>query len=363
MRELQLKQTNSQFLPAEVRSFLSRTAAAFATKPFRAHRLFAGGHAQTIAAWAWPYKYRFDPGQAAQDERRLFDIDTGIQVLAHCRWQPDRHAHPTMVIWHGMEGSAESGYMPSTALKAFRAGFNVVRVNYRNCGNTENLTPTLYHGGLSNDLRVVIDELIQRDGLDRVYPAGFSLGGNMVLKLLGEYGAEPPEEVVAAAVVSPSIDLQASTSLIMARRNWLYHRNFVRSLKRRIRKKHELYPAVYNLDQLPQVRTIRDFDEVFTSAANGFADADDYYYRMSSIRVIDQIRVPTLIIHSQDDPFIPIEPLQQSLITDNPFLQLIAPERGGHVAFIGARHASEDRFWAENRLVEFCTLAETALRQ
>jgi len=267
-----------------------------------------------------------------------------------------------MVIWHGMEGSTDSGYMPSTARKAFRAGFNVVRVNYRNCGDTENLTPTLYHGGLSEDLRIVINELIQRDELKRIYPVGFSLGGNMVLKLLGEYGAEPPNEVVAAAVVSPSVDLQSSTNLIMARRNWLYHRNFVHSLKQRIRKKHDLYPDVYNLDELPHIRTIRDFDEVFTARANGFADAADYYYRMSSIRVVDKISLPTLMIHSQDDPFIPIEPLRQSVFAHNPCLQLIATERGGHVAFIAEKQRAEDRFWAENRLVEFCRLAEQQLR-
>jgi uncharacterized protein len=355
------KQANRQFSFTEVRSFLSRTAHVFATKPFKAHRVFVGGHAQTLAAWAWPHKYRFDPLQATQDQRRLFDIESGIQVLAHCRWQPNREDQPTMVIWHGMEGSTESGYMPSTARKAFCAGFNVVRVNYRNCGDTENLTPTLYHGGLSGDLQVVINELIHRDGLKRIYPIGFSLGGNMVLKLLGEYADNPPREVVAAAVVSPSVDLQASTNLIMSRRNWLYHRNFVLSLKKRIRKKHEMYPDIYNLDRLPQIQTIRDFDEQFTATANGFANAEDYYYRVSSIRVANQIRVPTLIIHALDDPFIPFEPLRQSIFRDNPCLLLMATKRGGHVAFIGEKQITEDRFWAENRLVEFCALAEAEM--
>jgi predicted alpha/beta-fold hydrolase len=361
LNEIQTKQTNRHLSALEVRSFLSRTADLFATKPFQVHPVFASGHAQTLAAWACPYKYRFDQLEATKDQHRLFDIDAGIQVLAQCRWQAKRTERPTMVMWHGIEGSTESGYMPSTALKAFRAGFNVVRVNYRNCGNTENLTPTLYHGGLSGDLWFVINELIQRDGLQRIYPVGFSLGGNMVLKLLGEYGAEPPREVVAAAVVSPSVDLQASTDLIMARRNWLYHKNFVGSLKRRIRRKHELYPDLYNLEELRQIRTIKEFDEVFTSAANGFADADDYYHRMSSVRIVDQIRVPTLMIHSQDDPFIPIEPLQQALFSENPYLQLLATDRGGHVAFIAKKQPNEDRFWAENRVVEFCALAESEL--
>ena len=263
-----------------------------------------------------------------------------------------------MVIWHGMEGSTESGYMLSTALKAFRAGFNVVRVNYRNCGNTENLTPTLYHGGLSDDLRVVINELIQRDGLKRIYPIGFSLGGNMVLKLLGEYGNEPPNQVVAAAVVSPSVDLGASTDFVLQGRNWLYHKNFMRSLKQRIRRKHKLYPGLYDITGLSRIRTIREFDDRFTSIANGFANADDYYFRSSSGRVAEKIRVPTLIIHAKDDPFIPFAPLRHSAFTDNPYLLLVATERGGHVAFVSEKQCKEDRFWAENRLVEFCVLAE-----
>jgi predicted alpha/beta-fold hydrolase len=358
LNEIQSKQATRQLSVTAVRSFLSRTANLFANKPFRAHRMFGGGHAQTLAAWAWPHKYRFDELEAAQDQQRLFAIDSETQVLAHCRWQTNHQECPTMVIWHGMEGSTGSGYMPSTALKAFCAGFNVVRVNYRNCGNTENLTPTLYHGGLSDDLRVVINELIHGDGLKRIYPVGFSLGGNMVLKLLGEYGNEPPNQVVAAAVVSPSVDLGASTDFVLQGRNWLYHKNFMQSLKQRIRLKHKLYPDLYDITGLSKIRTIREFDDRFTSIANGFANADDYYFRSSSVRVAEKIRVPTLIIHAKDDPFIPFAPLRHSAFTDNPYLLLVATERGGHVAFISEKQSKEDRFWAENRLVEFCVLAE-----
>src|SRR5207253_9964717 len=106
---------------------------------------------------------------------RLFQVESGSQVLARCRWQPDRTEHPTLLIWHGMEGSTASSYMLSAADKAFRAGFNVVRVNFRNCGGTEHLSPTLYHGGLTSDLRAVIEELIARDRLSQIYLAGFSL--------------------------------------------------------------------------------------------------------------------------------------------------------------------------------------------
>jgi len=340
-----------------VRAFFKRVSSAFESKPFRVHRVFRSGHAQTLGAYAWPRRGRLKP-TVANDEERLFQVASEVQVLANCRWQKDRQDHPTMVVWHGMEGSTSSVYMWSFADKAYRAGFNVVRVNYRNCGGTEHLTPTLYHGGLSDDLRIVLEELITTDGLNRLYAIGFSLGGNMVLKLAGEYGENAPPEIVAMCAVSPSVDLQASTTLILHRSNWLYHKNFVRSLKQRLRLKHRLFPERYDISNLDQVKTIRDFDERFTSMANGFADANDYYYRSSSVRVIDQIRIPTLIIHAVDDPFIPFEPMRQATFRENPYLLLIATERGGHVAFISDSNKDEDRFWAENRTLEFCQLAE-----
>lgn len=341
----------------EIQHFLSQVSGIFARRPFRAHRVFSGGHAQTLAAYAWPRPYRLRTGP--QDEQRLFEVEPNIKVLANCRWQKHRLQHSTMVIWHGMEGSTASVYMIAMADKAFRAGFNVVRVNYRNCGGTEHLSPTLYHGGLSSDLRSVINELITTDGLQRIFPVGFSLGGNMVLKLAGEYEDSAPQEILAACVVSPSVDLRASTDMMLAKQNWIYHRSFVNSLKARVRIKHRLFPDSYDLAQLAEIKSIRDFDERFTSVPNGFANADDYYRRSSAVRVVDKIRIPTLIIHSEDDPFIPCEPLRQQAFSSNPYLLMITTNRGGHVAFIADKQNGDvDRFWAENRVVEFCQLAD-----
>jgi uncharacterized protein len=347
---------NSLRTASEVQNFLASVATAFATKPFKPHPAFKGGDAQTLAAYAWPRRYRLR--RAIQDEERLFDTEPGVKVLGHCRWQNDRRRHATVVIWHGMEGSINSVYMIATADKAFRAGFNVVRMNYRNCGGTEHLTPTLYHGGLSDDLRAVVTKLIENEGLERIFLLGFSLGGNMVLKLAGEYGENAPPEVVAIGVVSPSVDLQASAELILSRRNWLYHKQFLFSLKNRIRLKHKLFPDRYDLSRLPHIRNVREFDDEFTSRSSGFLNVSDYYYRASSIRVIENIRIPTLIIHALDDPFIPFDPLRHSAFSENPYILLVATDRGGHVAFISSR-TDEDRFWAENRVIEFSQLANT----
>src|SRR5229473_729262 len=337
-------------------SLLARIASDFKIKPFIPFRLLKQGDAQTLVAYFWPRRFRLRDHYS--DEQRLFEVEPGSKVLAHCRWQPNRAEQPTLVMWHGMEGSTASAYMLTTADKMFRTGFNVVRVNFRNCGGTEHLSPTLYHGGLTGDLRVVIDELIARDGLARIFIAGFSLGGNMVLKLAGEYGDNPPAEVKGVCAVSPSINLRASTNLMARRRNWIYQQDFLRRLRWRIRVKEKLFPDLYDSAGLRRLRSIEQFDNRYIAPMFGFEDADDYYAKASSLPVIGRIRIPTLMIHSQDDPFIPFRPLRDPSIAANPYVLLIAPEHGGHVAFMSAKSGNEDRFWAENRVVEFARMID-----
>ncbi|MEP6820355.1 MAG: alpha/beta fold hydrolase [bacterium] len=352
---LEVEPQGTTLTAPEAPTLLARAAHLFAAKQFKPHRLFQNGHAQTIAAYAWPRRFRF---VSENDEERLFEVAPGVRVLAHCRWQTERDKHPTIVVWHGIEGSTSSNYMQAIAEKGSQAGFNVIRVNFRNCGGTEHLTNTIYHGGLSADLGSVVKELLEKDHMRSLVLVGFSLGGNLVLKLAGEYGDNPPREILGICAVSPSIDLSASADMILERSNWIYHRDFVRRLKERIRINHKLYPESYDISGLDEVHTLREFDDRYTSRAHGFADAADYYYRSSSLRVIHRIRIPTMIIHAGDDPFIPVTPLHNPAVADNPYILLIAPAQGGHVAFISAdREDQSDRFWAENRVVEFCRLA------
>ena len=340
------------------RQLFSKVSSAFGGKTFSPAPFLGQADLQTLAAYVWPRRRRLRDSYA-HDEQRVFAVGPGIQVLSFCRWQNERHTKPTVVLWHGIEGSASAVYMLSFANKAFNAGFNVVRINIRNCGGTEHLTPTLYHGGMSEDLRSIIEELIQ-EGCKQLFALGFSLGGNMVLKMAGEYSAQVPPELIATCAISPSVDLAASGDLIKRRRNWLYHQSFVIKLKRKIRLKHRLYPDLYNPASIKGIRTLEEFDEVYTSKANGFTDAKDYYTKASSIRVAKYIRVPTLIIHSQDDPFIPFAPLKAREFSDNPYLMIVSPERGGHVAFVSGKSQDGDRFWAENRALEFFSMAATA---
>jgi predicted alpha/beta-fold hydrolase len=338
-------------MPHDEISLLARIANDFKTKPFIPSRLLQQGDVQTLGAYFWPRRFRLRDHSG--DEQRLFEVEPGSQVLAHCRWQTNRSEQPTLVMWHGMEGSTASAYMLTTADKMFRSGFNVVRVNYRNCGGTEHLSPTLYHGGLTGDLRAVIDELIARDHLSRIFVAGFSLGGNLVLKLAGEYGDNPLVEVKAICAISPSIDLRASTTLIARRRNWIYQQDFLRRLKNRIKLKDKLFPGRYDARLLEKIRSVEQFDNQFVAPHFGFADANDYYAKASSRPLIGRIRIPTLIIHAKDDPFIPFDPLRDHSIASNPYVLLLGTEQGGHVAFVSAS-PGEERFWAESRVIDFC---------
>ncbi|MBA3441318.1 MAG: alpha/beta fold hydrolase [Pyrinomonadaceae bacterium] len=350
-----LKSQISTSGPEDARTRIHEIARLFAAKPFRPHPLLKSGHAQTVAGYGWPR--RFNLRAHRMDEARLFRVEPDVSMLAHCRWQPDRQQHPTIILLHGLEGSSISVYVLSTAHKAYQAGFNVLRLNMRNCGGTEHLTPTLYNSGMTSDLEAVIHELTEQDGLRRILLAGYSMGGQLILKLAGERGAEMPESVVGLCAISPSIDLRACADQIARRSNWVYQRRFLRSLQRRMRHKQQLYPDVYDISDLHRVRSIRDFDNRYTARHGGYRDADDYYARASALQFVQHIERPTLIIHAQDDPFVPFSSFLCSSIAENSHILFLAPPHGGHVGFVARAAKGEDRFWAENRIVEFCRFA------
>ena len=311
--------------------------------------LLRNPHLMTIAAAFWWRRFPSLPAPAP----RLFEVEPGTRILAECHWQPEPRAHATMLIVHGLEGSSRSGYMLGTAEKAFRAGFNVLRMNQRNCGGTEELTPSLYNSGLSGDVHAVIAELAQKDGLQQMFAVGFSMGGNLVLKMAGECGSAPPPELRAVVAVSPSLDLAACADAVGLPHNFLYQRHFVNRLIKRMRHKARLFPGRFPLDGLRRVRSVREFDDAITARFCGFRDADDYYARSSARQLLAAIRVPTLIVTAQDDPMIPFESFRDPALTTNPQIQLEAPLHGGHCGFV-ARSGTGERFWVEARIVEFC---------
>jgi predicted alpha/beta-fold hydrolase len=315
---------------------------------FEPLRWVAPGDLMTVAASFWPRHFPLLP--PAED--RLVEIEPGTRILVRCHWQSERRGRPALVLVHGLEGSSESGYMLGTAERAWRAGFHVFRMNQRNCGGTEQLTPTLYNSSLSGDVRAVVGDLIEREGLEEIFAAGFSLGGNLVLKMAGEMGEQAPAELRAVAGVSPSLDLAACANSLESPRNWIYERYFVSRLKRRILRKARLFPERYRLNGLGSIRSIRQFDDRITAPYSGFRDADDYYFRASALRVIERVHRPALVVAAQDDPMVPFTSFERPEIREQPFIHLLAPRRGGHCGFISQRGGGE-RFWAEKVVVEF----------
>jgi len=327
-------------------------------KEFEPHWGLRNGHVMTIAGTFWRRRFPRLPEGAP----RLFETEPGTQVRGDCHWQEAPRERPTLILLHGLEGSSESEYVLGTAEKAWAAGFNVVRLNQRNCGGTESLTESLYHSGLSRDIRSVVLELIERDRLPKIFAAGFSMGGNLVLKMAGEFAEAAPREVRGFVAVAPAFDLAACADALELPENFLYERHFVRRLKRRMRHKASLFPERYAdglKRELARVRSVRDFDDLITARFCGFRDAADYYAQSSAMRVLGAIRKPTLIVTAEDDPFVPFANFENAALRGNPYIRVVATRYGGHCAHI-SREDGDERFWAEARIVEFCAEHSTA---
>jgi predicted alpha/beta-fold hydrolase len=318
-------------------------------KGFEAHWWLRNAHAMTLAGALLP---RRTP-ELRRAEDRLFEVEPGTKLLARCDWQREPRRSPTLALVHGLEGSSESTYMRGLAARAFAEGFNVLRINQRNCGGTERLTATLYNSGLSADFRAVLFELIERDKLPRIFFAGYSMGGNLILKMAGELGAARPRELRGVCAVCPTLDLRACVDAIARPGNRLYQWHFVRNLKSTMRRKAKLFPGQFALNGMGSVRTVREFDEAITAPHCGYRDAADYYQRASALRAARHIAVPTLILTSKDDPVVPFESFELPELAENPRIQIVATERGGHCSFI-SRSTGPERYWAEPRVLEFC---------
>ena len=304
---------------------------------------------QTVYAWAKPRRFTRLPAPV----ERFFDVADDARVLAHCHWQPEAAAHPLLLLLHGLEGSSQAHYIGGVSEKAWAAGWNVVRLNQRNCGNTEHLSRGLYHSGLTGDPLFVIRELIRTEGVRHVAVAGYSLGGNLTLKLAGEVSDGSLPELKAVCAVSPTIDLSACVEALERRSNIAYEFNFVRHLKARMRRKAAAHPGLFPLEPLPRIWTVRQFDEAYTAPHHGFRDASDYYHRASALRVIERIRVPTLILTAEDDPFVPTAAFHDAAVTRNPSITVVITRYGGHCAFVEHAQNGSDGYWAEQEVVRF----------
>jgi predicted alpha/beta-fold hydrolase len=332
----------------------------FDAQTFLPRRFLRNGHLQTILGNFLPRTNSL-PAPFAE----LVDVSpaSGTQIATHilclCHWQPAevRAQRPTAIIVHGLEGSADSQYVVGNANKLWRAGANVIRMNMRNCGGRNyemaRLTPTLYHSGLSGDVGAVMRHFLTRERLESIALIGYSMGGNLVLKLAGELGADAPPQLHSVIGVSPAMDLGPSATALHRPENRVYERRFLRALLKRFRHKVRLFPRAFDPNRATGITSLRDFDHRITALYSGFSSAEDYYYRAAAARVVDRIAVPALIIQSLDDPFVTITPETLASIAANPNITLLQTEHGGHCAFLGQRTPGNDGYWAEATLVRF----------
>jgi predicted alpha/beta-fold hydrolase len=318
---------------------------------------FRNPHLLTIAGNYWRRELN---EQRFPVQAKLYETEPGVQVLVHSQAPAAGHI-AQLILVHGLEGSSSAGYARSLAQAALEAGCATHRLNMRSCGGTERLSGrTLYHSGQTSDLLAVIRQLPSNAP---IFLAGFSLGGNVVLKLAGELGASASSlgsQIIAGVMaISTPIDLAACVRQLDKPSNVIYARRFVSRLKERVRVKERLTPGLFDLSGLDLVRNIYDFDDRFTAKAFGFGTADNYYATQSSNQFLDRIRVPTLLVQAKDDPLIPFTVYDHPAFSTNPNLRLIAVEHGGHLGFISK---TTPRFWLDQVLVNWVLEAQRVRR-
>lgn len=255
-----------------------------------------------------------------------------------------------LVVLHGLEGNAQRHYMLGSAKIANKNNMDAVCVNFRGCSGEVNKTFQSYHSGKTDDLASVIKHITSQFDYDTIYLNGFSLGGNVILKYLGET-LDLPKQIKAAVTVSVPVYLRGSLEQLMSSKNYVYSKKFLRNLRTKLVEKQHLFPQKINNQDLSAVRTLKDFDDVYTSKAHGFKDAYDYYEQSSSLQYLKHISIPTLLINAQNDSFLSKEcyPIQEAEENTNFYLEM--PKYGGHVGF----YDQQNVYYSEKRMLQFIT--------
>lgn len=298
------------------------------------HPLFRNPHLQTIVAHYWRR-----PEAAAPVERHFVTTEPGVQVLVETQ-RPVGTARGHVVMVHGLEGSGQAGYIRSLSAAAVAAGFAAHRFHMRTCGGTEHLCQTLYHAGLTSDLLAFLRQL----GAP-AFLAGFSLGGNVVLKLAGELGSRASGVVDGVCAVSAPLDLAACARRISEPDNRVYEARFVRRMRARLSA-----TGRYHATDFAGLRTVMDLDDRITAPSFGFGNAANYYRTQSAIGYLGAIQVPVLLIQAKDDTFIPFSIYESAAVRSNARIQLVATEYGGHLGFLGRR---PHRLWVDHAIMDW----------
>ena len=293
--------------------------------------------------WSRPHSERRWPVEDV-----IYQTEPGVRILVHSQ-RPEGDPRGELVLAHGLEGSGNAGYARSLVSVALEAGYATHRVNLRSCGGTESLALSNYHSGQTSDVLHILGERKRASGLP-IFLAGFSLGGNLSLKLAGELGERARELLAGVCAVSTPIDLASCASALGKRENLIYDWRFLFGLKRKIRRRARQAPEMYTLDHLKRIRTIYDFDDFYTARLFGFGTAANYYRTQSSDQFLDRIRIPALLIVAKDDPLVPFSVYDHAAFRENPCLRLLAVDHGGHLGFIARRRP---RFWLDGVILDW----------
>lgn len=256
-----------------------------------------------------------------------------------------------VVLSHGLEGDSQRQYILGMVRALTRQGYDCLAWNYRSCGGEMNQQVRFYHSGATDDLDAVVQHALYK-GYQTLYLMGFSLGGNLTLKYLGERGRSLCPEIKKAVVFSVPMDLLACSRAIEKPENRVYLRRFLSSLKPKVTAKARVYPDRIDAASYAQVKTFYDFDHIYTAALHGFKGADDYYARNSSKHFVEHIAIPTLIVNALNDPLVPADSLPQATIARLPHVWLELTESGGHCGFRPGR-VHDGMYWSEQRAIDF----------
>jgi predicted alpha/beta-fold hydrolase len=284
-------------------------------------------------------------------------MDDGDEIELHRLEPQDRGAPPRarLLVLHGLEGTIRSHYLRGLLALAQERGWTADALIFRTCNGEMTRARRLYHSGETTDLDAVARRLVREHPGQPLALAGFSLGGNVLLKWLGEHGDDLPPEIRAAAAVSVPFDLERGSRFIERGFSRVYGRHFLRTLRAKARIKLERDPGLYDATALERARTLFDFDDIVTAPVHGFAGASDYYRRSSSLGFLSSIRRPTLLLSAYDDPFLPRAVLDDvaEVARGNRYLSVEFHQRGGHVGFISGRAPWAARYYAEERVLSF----------
>jgi len=278
----------------------------------------------------------------------VYQTEPDVRVLIHSQ-RPTGTPKGELILVHGLEGSSASGYARSMVHAALQRGWATHRFNMRGCGGADELALSGYHAGQTSDLLAFLRERRRASSLP-LFVIGFSLGGNVTLKLAGELGDGARELLTGVCAVSTPIDLAASVAALGRRQNFIYQGRFLDRLKDRIRRKNRQAPDVYTLEHLPKIKSIQDFDDHYTARLFGFGTAANYFRTQSSNQFLERIRVPTLLVQSKDDPLVPFAIFDHPAIGANPYLALLAVEHGGHLGFLAR---GKPRFWLDQTVLDW----------